>query len=59
MIRQKMFFLLVVTSSVLFFGSGCNLFISLLDQNTPPVAISCSDYIIYLNETARLDGSDA
>lgn len=56
MLRQKSIFVLIIISTVLLFHSGCNLVISMIESNTPPVAISCNDYEAPVNKTALLDG---
>ncbi|MBN2534521.1 MAG: hypothetical protein JXB88_16680 [Spirochaetales bacterium] len=56
MFRQKGIIILFIISSIVLSHSGCNMVISMLDSNSPPVAISCEDYEVYVNDIALLDG---
>lgn len=59
MSRKKNLVILIIISIVFLFISGCNLVISMIEPNSPPVAISCRDYEVYVNEWADLDGNDS
>jgi hypothetical protein len=62
LVKKNRFLPMIVTFillSILISSSGCNLLISLVAPNNPPVAIVCNDQQVYIREEVDLDGSNS
>jgi hypothetical protein len=54
-----LFFTIFLLLCIVMVNTGCNLFISLVEPNNPPVAIVCTDIESYIYEEVILNGNNS